>query len=98
MPTCRGTGARGNFPPKSLEILFLQLSAGFPQGELTVAHRDLLKLLPLRALHCEFMAELSIPRATFCSERTHFGAGIPVRLTGNQLLPPILVALGSIGK
>lgn len=78
MPSCQGIGAWGSFPLESLEILFLQLSAGIPQGEQSAAHIALLTLLPVRALHCGSMAELSFPRAMFCSEGTHFGAGIPL--------------------
>lgn len=77
VPSCQGTGAWGNFPPKSLEIFFLLLSAGAPQGERSVAHTALLTLLPLWALHWEFMAELSLPTAMFCSEGAHVGQGSP---------------------
>lgn len=70
-----------------MEILFLQLSAGVPRGEQAAAHTALLTLLPLRALHCEFMAELSFPRATFCPEGTCFRTGIPLTEADQEQVP-----------
>lgn len=65
----------------------MQLSAGVPQGEQAAAHTALLTLLPLRALHCEFMAELSFPRAMFCPEGTYFGAGTPLTEADQEQVP-----------